>query len=166
VRHSPLILNDKLRTYFKITSIFRRFYPRFKNNVVLNLEKYNIKLNNFPQSLLKADSSKAIWLLFLDKNSSLEKFFTGINIPFNSEFLVAQPDDHVVVLTEVYRVSPTLPLQTYRFGNWTPDGGLTWPSQGFYHRRNNLQGHTIRATRVNVSRKLSVYVKVKVVPKQ
>jgi hypothetical protein len=54
---------------------------------------------------------------------------------------VAQPEaDHVVGLTEVYRVSPSLPLQTYRFGNWTPGGGLTWPSRDFYHRRSNLQG--------------------------
>jgi len=42
---------------------------------------------------------------------------------------VAQPQtDHVVVLTEVYRVSPTLPLQTYRFGNWTAGGR---PQQAF-----------------------------------
>ncbi|KDR17642.1 probable glutamate receptor [Zootermopsis nevadensis] len=84
--------------------------------------------------------SHSIWLLLLDKNSSLEEFFTDINIPFDCEFLVAQPeDDHVVGLTEVYRVSPTLPLQTYRFGNWTPDAGLSHPSQSFLHRRNNLQ---------------------------
>ncbi|XP_021923397.1 probable glutamate receptor isoform X5 [Zootermopsis nevadensis] len=89
--------------------------------------------------------SNFFWLLFLDKSSSLEEFFTDINIPFDCEFLVAQPEnDHAVGLTEVYRVSPTLPLQTYRFGNWTPDGGLTWPSRGFYHRRNNLQGLTLK----------------------
>jgi hypothetical protein len=89
--------------------------------------------------------SRAIWLLFLNKNSSLEKFFTDINIPFDCEFLVAQPEDgHIVGLTEVYRVSPTLPLQTYRFGNWTPGGGLTWPSKGFYHRRNSLQGLVLK----------------------
>jgi hypothetical protein len=59
---------------------------------------------------------------------------------------VAQPeDDHVVVLTEVYRVSPTLPLQTFPFGNWTPASGLNWPSQGFYDRRNNLQGLALKA---------------------
>jgi hypothetical protein len=62
------------------------------------------------------DSSKAIWLLSLDTSMSLEKFFTDINIPFDCQFLVAQPQsaqsDHFVVLTEVYRVSPKLPLQT------------------------------------------------------
>jgi hypothetical protein len=58
---------------------------------------------------------------------------------------VAQPEaDHVVDLTEVYRVSPSLPLQTYRFGNWTPGGGLTWPSRCFYHRRSNLLGLTLK----------------------
>ena len=110
--------------------------------------------HQFLQALVDAGSSKAIWLLFLDTNTSLEQFFTDINIPFDCQFLVAQPQsDQVVVLTEVYRISPTLPLQTYRFGNWTAGGGLTWPSQGFYSRRKNLMGFTIQATRVNISRK-------------
>ena len=89
--------------------------------------------------------------MFLDTNTSLEQFFTDINIPFDCQFLVAQPQsDHVVVLTEVYRVSPTLPLQTYRFGNWTAGGVLTWSSLGFYMRRKNLKGLTIPATRLSV----------------
>jgi hypothetical protein len=86
------------------------------------------------------------WLLFLDTNTSLEQFFTDINIPFNCQFLVAQTQsDHVVVLTEVYRVRPTLPLQTYRFGNWTVGGGLSCRSEGLYTRRNNLQGAELKA---------------------
>jgi len=90
--------------------------------------------------------------MFLDTNTSLEQFFTNINIPFDCQFLVAQPQsDHVVVLTEVYRVSPTLPLQTYCFGNWTAGNGLPWPSESLYRRRNNLQGHTIRAAHIKVS---------------
>jgi hypothetical protein len=109
-------------------------------------------LRNSFQSFLDKDSSRAICLLFLDTNTSLEQFFTDINIPFDCQFLVAQPQsDHVVVLTEVYRVSPTLPLQTYRFCNWTAGGGLTWPSEGLYRRRNNIQGHINRAAHVNVS---------------
>jgi hypothetical protein len=107
--------------------------------------------NIFLQAFVDTDSSKAIWLLFLDTNPSLEQFFTDINIPFDCQFLVAQPQsDHVIVLTEVYRVSPTLPLQTYRFGNWTAGGGLTWPSQVLNTRRNNLNGFTIQATQLNV----------------
>jgi len=110
-------------------------------------------LRNSLQSFLDTDSSRAIWLLFLDMNTSLEQFFIDIDIPFDCHFLVAQPQsDHVVVLTEVYRVSPTLPLQTYRFGNWTAGGGLTWPSQGLYMRRNKLQGHIFWAAHLRVSR--------------
>jgi hypothetical protein len=110
-------------------------------------------LRNSFQSFLDKASSRAIWLLFLDTNTSLELFFTDINIPFDCQFLAAQPQsDHVVVLTEVYRVSPTLPLQTYRFGNWTAGRGLIWTFEGLYRRRNNLQGHIIRAVHVNVSR--------------
>jgi len=82
---------------------------------------------------------------------SLEQFFIDINIPFDCQFLVAQPhSDQVVVLTEVYRISSTLPLQKNCFGNWTAGGGLTWPSQGFYMRRKNLKGLTIQATKLNV----------------
>jgi hypothetical protein len=96
--------------------------------------------------------SDFIWLLFLATNASLEEFFTDINIPFDCEFLVAQPQDgDVVVLTEVYRVRPTLPLQTYRFGNWSPGGGLTWPSQGFYQRRSNLHGMVLRLGALRVA---------------
>jgi hypothetical protein len=110
-------------------------------------------LRNSFQSFLDTYSSRAIWLLLLDMNTSLEQFFTDINIPFDCQFLVVQPQsDHVFVLTEVYRVSPTLPLQTYCFGNWPPGGGLTWPSQSLYRRRNNLQGHIFWAAHVNVSR--------------
>jgi hypothetical protein len=90
--------------------------------------------------------SQFFWLLFLGKNDSLKKFFTNIDIPLDCEFLVAQPEcDNVVGLTEVYRVGPTLPLQTYRFGNWSPGSGLTWPSQVLYYRRKNLQGITLKA---------------------
>ena len=103
--------------------------------------------------------SYAVWLLFLDTNTSLEQFFADTNIPFDCQFLVAQPQgDHVVVLTEVYRVSPTLPLQTYRFGNWTAGAGLTWPSQGLYRRRNNLQGTVLRVAVNNVMFTLLFYI--------
>jgi hypothetical protein len=86
---------------------------------------------------------------------SLEQFFTNINIPFDCQFLVAQPQsDHVVVLTEVYRISSTIPLQTNRFGNWTAGGGMAWPLQGFYMRRKNLNGLTIQATKLNVNKNL------------
>jgi hypothetical protein len=107
--------------------------------------------NPLLQAVIDTDSSRAIWLLFLETNTSLEQFFTDINIPFDCQFLVAQPQsDHVVLLIKVYRVSPTLPLQTSRFGNWTAGSGLTWSSQGFYMRRKNLKGLTIQATRSNV----------------
>jgi hypothetical protein len=124
--------------------------PKVKMKAIeIYSKKENIK--NFSQAFVDTYSSKAIWLLFLDTSTSLKQFFTDINIPFDCQFLVAQPQsDHVVLLTEVYRVSPTLPLQTYLFGNWTAGGGLTWLSQDFYMRRKNLKGLTIQATRLNV----------------
>jgi hypothetical protein len=115
-------------------------------------------LNKIPINILQVfvdtDSSKAIWLLSLDTSMSLEQFFTNINIPFDCQLLVARPQsaqsDHIIVLTEVYCVNPTLPLQTYCFGNWTAGGGLTCPSQGLFMSRKNLKGFTIQAICLSV----------------
>ncbi|KAJ4448493.1 hypothetical protein ANN_10509 [Periplaneta americana] len=93
--------------------------------------------------------SKSIWLLFLDSGLLLEEIFTGINIPFDCEFLVARPEEDLFFkLTEVYRVGPTLPLKTFNFGNWTPLHGLIWPWEGFYQRRYSLCGLTLKTALV------------------
>jgi hypothetical protein len=92
-----------------------------------------------------------IWLLFLPTSSSLEEYFTNISIPFDSEFLVAQKEEDSIILTEVYRVSDMLPLQTYRFGNWSERGGLASVSVGIYQRRNSLQGARLKTAVKRVS---------------
>jgi hypothetical protein len=84
----------------------------------------------------------------------LDDLLASVDIPFDCEFLVArQEHDHVINLAEVYRVGAGRRIQTSWFGNWTPNGGLTWPKLGFYQRRNNLQGivlkTTVRAVRVS-----------------
>ncbi|PNF21606.1 hypothetical protein B7P43_G12571 [Cryptotermes secundus] len=87
----------------------------------------------------------AKWLLFLERDSCFEKFFAGIDIPFDCELVVAQPgSSHEFVLTEVYRVSPSLPLQTRRLGNCADGRAVSWPSQYLYGRRNKLQGLVLK----------------------
>jgi hypothetical protein len=87
----------------------------------------------------------AKWLLFLERDFRLENFFLGIDIPFDCEMVVAQPgNSHEFVLTEVYRVSPSLPLQTHRLDNCTVGGAVSWPWQHFYGRRNKLQGLVLK----------------------
>jgi hypothetical protein len=81
----------------------------------------------------------------------LENFFAGIDIPFDCEMVVAQPgNSHEFVLTEMYRVSPSLPLQTHRLDNCTDGGAVSWPSQHFYGRRNKLQGLVLKTGVVEV----------------
>jgi hypothetical protein len=83
--------------------------------------------------------SGARWLLFLGQDASrFEDFFTDINIPFDCEFLVVHMEfgGHVM-LAEVYRIGPKLPLQTRRLGD------LRY--QNLYERRNNLQGLAFRS---------------------
>jgi hypothetical protein len=90
--------------------------------------------------------------MFMETHSLLENFFTFIDIPFDCEFLIAcREDDGFINLTEVYRVNTTGPLQTHRFGNWTPHGGLFGPELGFYQRRNSLQGLALKTTVRSVS---------------
>jgi hypothetical protein len=81
----------------------------------------------------------------------MEEYFVNISIPFDCEFLVAQKEDDHVILTEVYRVSDTLPLQTYHFGNWSERGGLTCVSVGLYQRRSSLQGARLKTAVKRVS---------------
>ena len=86
--------------------------------------------------------SGASWLLFLNENfSRIEDFFTDINIPFDCELLVVHKEyAYHMILTEVYRVSPSFPLQTRLLTN------LASPNnQNLYRRRDNLQGLVLRS---------------------
>lgn len=107
---------------------------------------------NLSQLFSNVSYSEAVWLMFIETHSHLEDFFAFIDIPFDCEFLIAcLKDDGVINLTEVYRVSSTLPLQTYPFGNWVPSSGLVGPELGFYQRRNNLQKLALKTTVRQVS---------------
>jgi hypothetical protein len=96
--------------------------------------------------------SEAKWLVFLESYSQMEQFFAGIDIPFDCEMIVAQQvDGHIFVLTEVYRIAPSLPLQSYRLGNWTPDAGISWPTQYIHSKRNKLHGLVLKTGVIEVS---------------
>jgi hypothetical protein len=86
------------------------------------------------------------WLLFLDKITSLEEYFSDTDIPLSCEFLVAQPSDRTkdrdfeVSLTEIFHVHPSRPLQIHRIGTWSSSKGFTWTRVPFVERRGDLQG--------------------------
>jgi hypothetical protein len=85
--------------------------------------------------------SVGIWLLFLDELSRVEELFTGVDIPFNSEFLVAHREgNNVISLIKLYRLSSAHPLEKCRFGNWTSHNNLTRLVIGRCKKRDNLQG--------------------------
>jgi len=88
--------------------------------------------------------------LYLEVLPNLDELFTDVDIPFNCEFLVAYPEGDLVNLTEVYRMSSDHPLQKYRFGNWTPHGGLISPLDSLSQRRNNLQGIALKTGYIEV----------------
>ncbi|KAJ4432288.1 hypothetical protein ANN_20906, partial [Periplaneta americana] len=81
------------------------------------------------------------WLIFLDSNTSLSEFFTGIYVPLDCEFIVAHfRTDLEVALTEVYHINPNRTLQIKQLGTWTTYGGLSWTNVSLYRRRGNLEG--------------------------
>jgi hypothetical protein len=83
--------------------------------------------------------SNTVWLAFSGSGSLLEDIFTGITIPFDCEFLVVQKRDSSIILTEVYHISPSRPLQMNCLGNWSPPTDISWPSEEFFQRRHSLQ---------------------------
>lgn len=95
--------------------------------------------------------SEPAWLVFLNGNTSLEHFFYGINIPFDCKFLVAQPQENRIFLTEVYRVAEGMSLLTHLYGPWESNNGTTWATTKLYERRNNLHGVRIKGVSLHVS---------------
>lgn len=96
--------------------------------------------------------SKAIWILFLDTKWLLDEFFNDVHIPFDCEFVVVQPAaDEVAILTEIYRVGPSFPLQNYPFCTWSAGAGLVCTDMDFYQRRHSLQGLTLKTAFIKVS---------------
>jgi hypothetical protein len=96
--------------------------------------------------------TRSIWLLLMNTETATEKFFTGIDVPVDSELLVAQRQKDDVQLTEVYRVGRGYPLQENAFGTVTGrNNALRAMETPFYHRRHNLHGLIIKAVTTEVS---------------
>ncbi|KAJ4427733.1 hypothetical protein ANN_25385, partial [Periplaneta americana] len=93
----------------------------------------------------------AIWLLFLETEHLEREIFDDINMPFDCEFLVAKlQDGGGVVLNEVYRLGPTLPLNVCNLGNWSERAGSSWSTTSLYQRRNSLQGLVLKTGTMRV----------------
>jgi hypothetical protein len=98
------------------------------------------------------DFIRSIWLLLMNAGTGMEKFFTDIDVPVDSELLVAHRQEDDVRLTEVYRVTRGYPLQEYPFGTVRGrDNVLSATNIAFYRRRNNLQGLIMQAATIDVS---------------
>jgi hypothetical protein len=87
------------------------------------------------------DFAHSIWLLIMNAGTGMKEFFTDIDVPVDSEFLVAHRQEDDVRLTEVYRVRRGYPLQEYSFGTVSGRNNvLSATNINFYSRRNNLRG--------------------------
>jgi hypothetical protein len=110
---------------------------QMRPKISTDLEKFLI----FQSQLSKKDEMpKGRWLLFVDQTNYTDDFFSDVNIPFDSEFLVVHKgDSRDFIYTEVYRISPFLHLRTHRFTS------LSYLLHGFVRRRPDLQGLVLRS---------------------
>jgi hypothetical protein len=98
------------------------------------------------------DFARSIWLLLMNVGTDIDKYFTDIDVPVDSEMLVAHRQEGDVRLTEVYRVRRGYPLQEHAFGTVSDRNNvLSATDIAFYDRRNNLQGLIMKAATTEVS---------------
>ena len=98
------------------------------------------------------DFVHSIWLLLMNAGTRMEKFFIDIDVPVDSELLVAHRQEDGVRLTEVYRVRGGYPLQEHAFGTVSGRNNvLSATNIAFYSRRNDLQGLIMQAATTEVS---------------
>ena len=91
--------------------------------------------------------SNAIWLLFSESQDVAENWI----IPIDSEFLIASQQLNGVVLSEVYRVSPSHPLQFRNFFIQNTAKDLSCSAKSLYQRRSDLKGLIFRTGILDVS---------------
>jgi hypothetical protein len=98
--------------------------------------------------------SRGRWLLFLDITTSLQDLMTGIHIPLDCEFVVAQRSgpqsrEGEVSLTEVYSLHPSRGLETIAVAEWSSDEGLKWSHVSLYERRADLHGVSLKSAMIH-----------------
>ncbi|KAJ4432543.1 hypothetical protein ANN_21166 [Periplaneta americana] len=106
-------------------------YPRviYSPNPGLN---FCVKICTLSQISTNTSLTSGRWLTFTDNSLDLIDFFHILYIPADSEFLVAQSSEwgwsrhSQVALTEVFDLSPDLPLQTRVVANWSYALGFSW----------------------------------------
>lgn len=78
--------------------------------------------------------------------SSIEEYFTEINIPYDSEFILVQSvgRNAKLSLTEVYQDHPSRNLQRHRVANWSSGGGFIWSPIPLLNRRGDLHNIVVR----------------------
>ncbi|KAJ9585508.1 hypothetical protein L9F63_002709, partial [Diploptera punctata] len=87
------------------------------------------------------------WLLFI-RDTKLNQYFDGMNIPHDSEFIVARKSQfrEMIELYEVYRIFPSWPIIQDYIGTWLPHNQINWSTASFLDRRRNLERIELRGT--------------------
>lgn len=99
----------------------------------------------------KYQLANVVWLAFLELGQSLQDLAGDSNIPFDVQFIVAQPSDVEMRLFDVYRVAPGTPLRVQLLGALPRSIAASEQTHEYvYRRRTSLGGHTMRTSSLNV----------------
>ncbi|PSN56459.1 Ionotropic receptor 163 [Blattella germanica] len=127
VKNENVNCNEKLPFYIILTSE----------------ESVQLYLNLFSR---RSIFTSGRWLMFLGKNVQLEYYFSGIDFPYDCEFIIVQnTSQNILTLTEVYRHEIEESLHKYVLAEWF-NNNLKWTNLSLLRRRENLHGHQIRVS--------------------
>lgn len=99
----------------------------------------------FLQISQKMSLSPVKWLMIADKSFD-SRNFQGVYVPFDCEFVYANPRASLYIMTEIYRIKESSNMESDHFGYWSEDKGLSAPTSYFYERRSSLKNHEFTAT--------------------
>jgi hypothetical protein len=99
--------------------------------------------------LTAVEPKGAVWLWPVPSVMLPHELLSDVRVPLNAIFLLAQPSDDGVLLSEVYHISDKLQLR--RFGTWSENSGLRCTSWRYLHnQRTDLQGTVIKVSAIEV----------------
>nr|ALA15331.1 ionotropic receptor 13 [Locusta migratoria] len=90
--------------------------------------------------------TKSIWLVFLRGDEILEKAFEDMYIPLNCQLLVVHQYGQQHFITEIFHLKEKLHLRKVLYGIWSAEHDLQKTADGFYSRRCDLLGETVKVS--------------------
>ena len=121
-----------------------------KSNFTFNVQEMDFHFVYYTKQILGLKTiSKGTWFIYVNFTTNIQEISKELkNAPldFDSNFIVALNQEDQITLWELYKIGPTLPIQSINIGQWTETKGLIFTKIHKWYRRRNLLGHTFEIT--------------------